>query len=91
VLDPSREVDPRYVNYLVVTKRGTTATGIVAAETATSVTLKRAEGAEETLLRSDIESMQSSAQSLMPEGLEQQMSDRDLADVIAYLLDVVKK
>src|SRR5262249_53454122 len=41
VLDPSREVDPRYLSYEVTTKKGRSFSGIIAAETASSVTLKR--------------------------------------------------
>ena len=33
ILDPNREVNPQYVNYLVVTKNGQTASGMIAGET----------------------------------------------------------
>jgi putative heme-binding domain-containing protein len=85
ILDPSREVDPRYINYMVTTQSGRVFTGIIAAETASSVTLRRAERAEDTILRSQIEDMQGTAKSLMPEGLESQLRKQDLADLIAYL------
>ena len=48
VLDPSREVNPQFVNYVVVTNDGRTITGLIAAESAASVTLKRAENASDT-------------------------------------------
>jgi putative membrane-bound dehydrogenase-like protein len=85
VLDPSREVDPRYLNYLVTTKKGQTLSGLIAAETASSITLRRGERSEDTLLRSQIEEIQATAKSLMPEGLEAQVSKQDMADLIAYL------
>ncbi len=88
ILDPSREVDPRYINYLVTTKDGRSFTGMIAAETASSVTLRRAEKAEDTLLRNQIDTIQATAKSLMPEELEKQVSKQDVADVIAYLLAV---
>src|SRR5262249_46955135 len=91
ILDPSREVDPRYLNYTVLTKNGRTLTGLVASETASSLVLRRAEKAEDTLLRSEIDEIKSSGKSLMPEGLEKQMDDQQLADVIAYLLAVARK
>jgi putative membrane-bound dehydrogenase-like protein len=91
ILDPSREVDPRYIDYVVVLKSGRVATGLIAAETAASVTLRRAEKAEETILRSQIESITATARSLMPEGLERQLSRRDVADLIAYLQAVAAK
>ena len=85
ILDPSREVDPRYINYVVTTTAGRVFTGMIAAETASSITLRRAEKAEDTILRSQIETIQATAKSVMPEGLEMQLSKQDLADVIAYL------
>jgi putative heme-binding domain-containing protein len=85
ILDPSREVDPRYINYVVVTKAGHSFTGLIAAETASSLTLRRAEKAEDTILRSDIEAIEATAKSVMPEGLEMQLSKQEVADVIAYL------
>jgi putative heme-binding domain-containing protein len=85
VLDPNREVNPQYVNYVVTTTDGRSLTGMVAAETATSVTLKRGENQTDTVLRINIEEMRSTGLSLMPEGLEQQIDRQAMADLIAYL------
>jgi putative heme-binding domain-containing protein len=86
LLDPSRDVDPRYLNYVVSSKDGRIITGLIASETASSIQLRRAEKAEDTLLRTDIDQIQSTAKSLMPDGLEKQMTAQEIADVIAYLL-----
>ncbi|MBX9791643.1 MAG: c-type cytochrome [Pirellulales bacterium] len=88
VLDPNREVNPQYVNYVLVTDDGRTITGMIAAETATSVTLRRAEDQSDTVLRSQIEALESTRQSLMPEGMEKQIDPQAMADLIAYLLSV---
>lgn len=88
ILDPSREVDPRYLNYQIVTKAGRVFTGMIAAETASSLTLRRAEKAEDSILRIQIEEIRATGKSLMPEGLEMQLGKQDLADLIAYLLSV---
>jgi putative membrane-bound dehydrogenase-like protein len=89
ILDPSREVDPRFINYVIVTKGGRVLTGMIAAETASSITLRRAEKAEDTVLRSQIDEIKATAKSLMPDGLEMQLTKQDVADVIAYLQSVV--
>lgn len=88
ILDPSRDVDPRYVNYVLTTKAGRQLTGMIAAETASSITLRRADRAEDTVLRGQVEEVQATAKSVMPEGLEMQLGKQDVADVIAYLLAV---
>jgi putative membrane-bound dehydrogenase-like protein len=91
ILDPSREVDPRFIEYVVTTTAGRVYSGMIAAETASSVTLRRAEKAEDAILRSQIDMIQATARSLMPDGLEMQLSRQDLADLIGYLQAVAKK
>jgi putative membrane-bound dehydrogenase-like protein len=88
VLDPNREVNPQYVNYILVTTEGKSMTGIISAETANSVTLKRQENATDTVLRANIDELRSTGLSIMPEGLEKQLDQQALADLIAYLLSV---
>lgn len=85
ILDPNRNLDSRYARYAVTTVRGLSHTGLLAAETASSVTLRGPEGKDVLLLRSEIEDFVGSGKSLMPEGLEQDLTRRDLADLLAYL------
>jgi len=88
MLDPSREVNPQFVNYVLLTDDGRQMTGMIAAETATSVTLKRGEDAGDTVLRINIEELASTGLSLMPEGVEKQLTRQEMADLIAYLLEI---
>src|ERR1051326_5372619 len=85
ILDPNAVVEPRFIAYNIETKDGRSLTGIVSAETATTLTLVQGSGAQETVLRSDIQEMRASGLSLMPEGLEQNITPQDLANLIAYL------
>ncbi|HTI50692.1 MAG TPA: c-type cytochrome, partial [Planctomycetaceae bacterium] len=85
ILDPNRYVLPNHVEYIVEDKNGRTHTGILATETATSLTLRRANAEEKTLLRSEVESIQSTGRSLMPEGLEKSIPPQSMADLLAWL------
>ncbi len=85
VLDPNREVNPQYLNYAVLTADGRQLTGLIAAETATSITLKRADNATDTVLRIDIEQLKSTGMSLMPEGMEKQIDQTAMADLLEFL------
>jgi putative membrane-bound dehydrogenase-like protein len=87
ILDPNREVDPAYVQYLVEDFEGNTYTGILKAENAHSVTLGR-DDTTETIARNNIKEMRSGGLSMMPEGLEQGLSLQDMADLIAFLASV---
>lgn len=88
ILDPNREAQPNFNVYTVVTEQGRSFNGIIASETANSVTLKRAEAKEDVILRSNIEEMISTGSSLMPEGLEKDLSAQDFADVIAFVKSI---
>ncbi len=85
VFDPNREVDPRYRTYQVGTADERVLSGIVVTETPTSITLRRAEGAEDVILRANMELFRATTLSLMPEGLEKELKPQDVADLFAYL------
>jgi putative membrane-bound dehydrogenase-like protein len=85
IFDPNRAVESKFINYTAVTTSGLTFTGILASETGASITLVGQEGKQNTILRSDLDELVSSSRSLMPEGLEKDVSPSDMADIIAYL------
>jgi len=88
VLDPNLEVNPQFFNYLVLLQDGRTASGMIVEESAASLTVQRADHVRESLLRSEIEELRSTGQSLMPEGFERTLSPQDMTDLLRYLLDV---
>lgn len=85
ILDPNREAQPNFTAYNVITEDGRIYNGMIVTETANSLTLRRSEAKEDVILRSNIEELISSGKSLMPEGLEKDLSPQDLADVIAFV------
>jgi putative membrane-bound dehydrogenase-like protein len=84
ILDPNRAVEMRYLAHTVTTKDGREFLGMIAEETATSLTLKLGTGTE-VLLRSAIARSTPGQKSLMPDGLENVLSPQQLADVIAWM------
>jgi putative heme-binding domain-containing protein len=86
ILDPNREVAPNFASYSVETKDGESLSGILASESAASVTLRMAGGAESVMARANIASLQSQGRSLMPEGLEEGLKPQDLADLMEFVL-----
>lgn len=87
ILNPNAAIDANYVAYTVLTRDGKQLQGIIAAESAASITLKRENNQTDTLLRADIEEIRSSGQSLMPEGLEKNLSVQEMADLLRFLKD----
>jgi putative heme-binding domain-containing protein len=85
ILDPNRAVEAKFVNYVALTDDGLTFSGMLASETGNSVTLVAQEGKQQVLLRGEIETLESTGKSLMPEGMEKDLSEQALADIIAYV------
>jgi putative membrane-bound dehydrogenase-like protein len=85
VIHPNYEVAPAFTAYEIETRDGRTVIGLLASESETSVTLRQAQGIEESIRRSEILKLSASALSLMPDEFEKNMSAQELADLIAYL------
>ena len=85
LLDPNRQVSPDYVSYTAVTAQGQVLSGLLASETAGGITLRRAEGAQDFVLRSQLEELRATGKSLMPEGMEQNLAPQDVADLLEFL------
>ena len=85
IFDPNRNLDSRYAEYQAITKDERTVSGILAAETATGITLRgpAGQGRDDPPRRPADASRH--AKSLMPEGLEKDISKQDVADLFAYL------
>jgi hypothetical protein len=85
VLDPNRAVEAKYLSYTLITKDGRAVTGMLSGETSTSVTLLAQENKQQVVLRSEIDEMASSGKSLMPEGVEKEISPAAMGDLLAFL------
>lgn len=84
-LDPNKNVDARYLSWAAILNDGRTVSGMIAEESATSIRLLEADGKEHVVLRNNLEELRSTQRSLMPEGLERDLTPQDIADVIAYV------
>lgn len=85
ILDPNRGVEARYLSYTATLKDGTQRVGFLQAETATSLTLVGPDGKPLSVLRTDIEELRSSGKSVMPEGIEKEISIDQMADLLMFL------
>lgn len=85
VISPGEVMQDDYRMVIVTTRGGRTYIGTVAAENERQVTLRVVGQDTVVLNRSDIQSLEVSEQSLMPEGLFGALSDTDVRDMVAYL------
>ncbi len=85
ILNPNDAIDANYIEYSVTLKNGRSLSGIIVTDTGGSITLKRAENVVETVLRQDVDEVQSTGHSLMPEGLEKTISVAEMTDLLSFL------
>ena len=85
ILDPNAAIEPRFIAEVVELKDGRAIAAIIAAESATSLTLKQSGGAGGTVLRGDVRAVHASKISLMPEDFERSITPQEMADLIAFL------
>ncbi|GIW92085.1 MAG: hypothetical protein KatS3mg110_0126 [Pirellulaceae bacterium] len=74
-----------YEPLVVTTADGLVYNGIIRNESPTEITLALAADKFVTIPRDAIESMVPSRTSIMPAGLDKQLSDQELADLLAFL------
>ncbi len=85
VIAPNAEVDPRFMEYVVLTNNGQVLSGVIAGETSTAVTLRGPENKTTTILRVDIDDIHTTGKSLMPEGFEKLIDKKSMANLISFL------
>lgn len=85
IVHPNYEVVAGFNACTIECQDGRELTGLIIGETPTSVTLRQAQGLEETVPRSGISRLTVGQLSLMPEGLEEAMTPQELADLLACL------
>ena len=85
VMDPSNQITIGYDNYTVITVDGRIFTGVLCDETATSITLRREQAAADVILRKNIDEMEASQLSMMPENMEELITPQDLAHLLGFL------
>ncbi len=85
VFQPNIEVDPKYQMYQLVTDDGVVHTGIMESAQSDAVVIRNGKGELERYQRSEIEVLKASGKSLMPEGLQAQVSPKDFRDLLLFI------
>jgi putative membrane-bound dehydrogenase-like protein len=85
ILAPNISISSGFDLWSVELKDGSSFQGIIFTETPAAITLKNAGREERTIKRADIKSLKALNMSSMPSGLEKQINQQQMADLIAYL------
>jgi putative membrane-bound dehydrogenase-like protein len=85
IIQPSRDVSPRYQTTLIETTAGKVYQGLIIYEAVDALILQTGPATTVRIPGNEIASRRISRTSLMPPGLLDALEDRDLADLYAYL------
>ncbi len=85
IIQPSRDVSPRYQTTMVETKKGKVYTGMIVYEAVDELLLRNATNQTFRFTPSEIEERRVLKTSLMPNGLLKDLKPTDFADLYAYL------
>lgn len=85
IVEPNRDISPRYQTTSIETKAGKVLTGLIVYESVDGLLLRDAEHKTYRVEAADIESKHLQRNSLMPDGLLKDSQPQDLADLAKYL------
>ena len=85
IVFPSVSFARGYEPYAVVTSDGRVVNGVISRETSDEIVLRLTDLSEVRVRRKEIDAMQQSRTSIMPQGLETRLSAGELRDLLAYL------
>jgi len=85
ILTPSKIIEPQWKLTTIELKSGGSKAGFIAASTTTEMTLKQAGGITEEIPAAQITKTSAATISIMPEGLLQNLTAQEAADMLQYL------
>ena len=85
ILQPSLKIDEKFRARVIVTTEGRLHTGLLERESPQEIVLRTAEKKKLTIVRDDIDELQISPLSLMPQFLLSDLTAQQAADLLAYL------
>jgi putative heme-binding domain-containing protein len=85
ILYPNLSIVRSYESALIITTDGRTTVGKVSEESAEDIVVVTGADQETRIARADIETFEPSTVSVMPAGLDKQLTTEQLADLVAFL------
>ncbi|MCA9034728.1 MAG: c-type cytochrome [Planctomycetaceae bacterium] len=85
IVEPNRDISPRYQTTTIVTTSGKVYTGLIVYQAIDGVLLRDADHKTYRIEGADIESQEVQRSSLMPSGLLRNTTPEELADLMSYL------
>lgn len=86
LVDPNQAVEDKYRSYVIALDDGRQLVGLIQSETSSQIRIATTDGKSVELFRREIEKMKSTGKSLMPEGLEQEISALQMHHLLNFII-----
>ena len=90
ILAPSAGISHNYESFAARTDEDEVVIGLMVSDTSEGVTLKDSKGIERTIKRANLAEIKKQEKSLMPENLQETMSEQGLVDLVEFLMSLKK-
>ncbi|HUP77122.1 MAG TPA: PVC-type heme-binding CxxCH protein, partial [Pirellula sp.] len=90
ILAPSAGISHNFESFAARTDDDEVVIGLLVSDTPESVTIRDAKGIERTIKRTNLAEIKKQEKSLMPENLQETLSDQGLIDLVEYLVSLKK-
>lgn len=87
MLDPSKEIKEGYQTYVATTKSGLVVSGLKVSQNAKELVLRDPTGKEVRIAAAELDDVQASKKSLMPDDVVRHLSFNEFIDLVAFLRD----
>jgi putative heme-binding domain-containing protein len=85
IIDPNKSVEGNYRQWVVRTKAGQVLSGLLSSESRTAIEIIDNEAKKHAVQKDDLEEFVSTNKSLMPEGFEKLLNEKDLTNLLEFL------
>ena len=90
ILHPDAGISFGYEGWEIKMKDGSILSGIISSKTETDIDIKYPGGTSQRIKTADVKSMKQMPNSMMPTGLQENMSTQELLDLVEYLMTLKK-
>jgi putative heme-binding domain-containing protein len=90
IVQPSQKIDDKFAAWTVVTNDGRVLNGLMESQSASQVVLRMADRQLVAIAAADIDELQKSTRSLMPDGVFADLTAQEAADLLVFIRSITE-
>ena len=90
IVQPSQKVDDKFATWTILTKDGLVLNGLIESQSPSQVVLRLADRQQITIAATDIDELQKSTKSLMPDGVLADLTAQEASDLLVFIRSITE-